>query len=307
MKHLEAEVGRLSRQERTLLSDIERAENTIDDLTSKAIVVEQTKELISSSWDFTVAQLEAAQQEIKDMEVQREHSIRETRQKSERIDLLQAQLQNVQFSFAASTADNDDVRRTCTAALNDTEQEWFQLNQDIRSLRRELSKLEDTHNNANNASEGSQADITTDIMAAGGNSKQRHSYATINSASSDSAVFGSDDSQERMEAKHEGSDDGSILVPTEATAIPSTTTSSTWSSSSPTDNHRLGYNPDTHNLLVSALKSLESARNILEKKNDALYSMMTILEAASIKYSSPIRRNSVSSARNSPDDKLRLA
>lgn len=299
MKHLESEVGRLTRQERTLLADIERAETTIDDLTSKTIVVEQSKELISSSWDFTVAQLEAAQREMKEMEVQREHITSEMRRKSESIDLLKGQLQKIQDSFAASTADNDDLRQLCTVALNDTEQEWFQLNQDIRSFRRELSKLEDS-SNCNTDKHISHSHVDTSDSKQQQQQQQPHSDATINSTSTDSAVFDSDDSQERLDLKTEGIDVGVMVAPAEATM--STTTSSTSSSASPTDNFRLTYNPDTSNLLVSALKSLESARSIVEKKNDALYSMLTILEAASIKYSSPTRRNSVISAPNSPED-----
>jgi chromosome segregation ATPase len=142
VKHLEGEVLRLTEQVETILSDMERMERNLEELSSSRDNLQQSSDLLSSSWKFTISQLEATQQEVKALTARNEELLKALEEKSAMGDALSGQLEAQREIVASARAERDELRAICADALSDVEQDWFKLNQDIRSHRRELQKIQ---------------------------------------------------------------------------------------------------------------------------------------------------------------------
>lgn len=234
-----------------LLADVERSEATIEELTAKASADQKSQELLSSSWNFTISQLDNSQKELRDKTVENEALLEEGRKKDEMIALLQMQLQKSRELLYVASAEVDEIRQVCDNSMSETQKDWFKLNQDIRSLRREWSRLQ-------------------------------NGYA--------SKLLGNGSTHESENNNNDNINDNI----------------STESSYREGD---LGPLPECVQLVESMFESLECARSIVEKKNDALYSVLTKAETIKLKSTegSPNKRNSSTSTPTSPHSDLEIA
>lgn len=202
-----------------LLSDLEQTETNIEDLTAKHQEAVQSKDLLSSSWDFTVHQLEAAQEELKTSQIAFQTSSKMIEEKDAMIERLQSQLRGmIEFSIS-SKADSEEIRNICNEAINSTEQNWFQLNHDIRSYHRATQSM-------------------NTIL---------HQRSPSSSTDSDGFIKGTG-SEEVVTLE-----DNSAVLKQEMNKVEL---------------------QQSNDLLMSSLSSLEAAKNIIEKKNDALHSIL---------------------------------